>query len=413
MKKSIIFSILLLCVLSFNRTEAQIIDKIKNKATQKKGQKENEVVNKIFKEEEDAAKKNDKNKTTSESDTMKVKGNKEMADPGKTDKKEMELWSVRYDFLPGKKVFFYDDFENEEIGEIPSKWKFIGGGMETVQTSDNAKVMKWWDKETRPNFKSDFVLPDQFTLEFDIFLEGPPRTGYGYKINFYREGYAPIQNSIYIDYGSMQIMGVTGAEHVPDKQKKDFYNTWHHISVSYNKGSIKGYFDQYRLFNARLKLDEGERTDYIGFYNCCTSKTNGHIFLIDNVRLAEGAHLKYKEEILETGKLITNNIHFAFNSSQILPYSYGEIKRIADMMNENADLNFYVEGHTDSDGNDEYNLKLSKERADAVKKALTQMGVTESRLSTKGMGETKPLAENTTPEGKAMNRRVEFVKRAE
>ncbi|HLG38525.1 MAG TPA: OmpA family protein, partial [Chitinophagaceae bacterium] len=280
----------------------------------------------------------------------------------------------------------------------------------TVKTSDNTKVMKWWDRETRPNFKNDVVLPDQFTIEFDLYFEGPPRTGYGYKINFYRKGSAAIQNFIDIGYWAMRVAGLD--ERVPDKKKEDFYNTWHHISLSYNKGSVKGYFDQYRLFNARLKMDDNERTDYIAFYNCCTSKENGHIFLIDNVRFAEGAHAKYKEEILEGGKIVTNNIHFGYNSSQLLPHSYAEIKRIADVMKENPDMKFSIDGYTDSDGSDDYNLKLSKERADAVKRALVDMEISESRLSTTGMGEAAPVAENSTPEGKAMNRRVEFVKKA-
>jgi outer membrane protein OmpA-like peptidoglycan-associated protein len=69
-----------------------------------------------------------------------------------------------------------------------------------------------------------------------------------------------------------------------------------------------------------------------------------------------------------------------------------------------------VDGHTDNSGNAAHNLQLSQQRADAVKAQLIAMGVAATRLSTKGFGDTKPISDNATPEGKANNRRVEFVK---
>ena len=80
------------------------------------------------------------------------------------------------------------------------------------------------------------------------------------------------------------------------------------------------------------------------------------------------------------------------------------------MMKAHQDLNFKIEGHTDSDGNDQYNLNLSAKRADAVRTALQELGISEDRLKTEGKGETTPVSDNTTPEGKANNRRVEFIK---
>ena len=80
------------------------------------------------------------------------------------------------------------------------------------------------------------------------------------------------------------------------------------------------------------------------------------------------------------------------------------------MMQAHTDLSFRIEGHTDSDGDDAHNLQLSADRADAVKWALVAMGVAEDRFTTEGKGEAVPVADNTTPEGKANNRRVEFIK---
>jgi outer membrane protein OmpA-like peptidoglycan-associated protein len=83
---------------------------------------------------------------------------------------------------------------------------------------------------------------------------------------------------------------------------------------------------------------------------------------------------------------------------------------IVQVLKDNPEIKFEVGGHTDSDGADDYNLKLSQQRADAVKDQLIKMGIEAARLSAKGYGETKPISDNTTFEGKANNRRVEFVK---
>ena len=89
----------------------------------------------------------------------------------------------------------------------------------------------------------------------------------------------------------------------------------------------------------------------------------------------------------------------------------GEINAIAKILKENASLKVEIGGHTDTDGDDASNLKLSDARANAVKTQLVSMGIDATRLSTKGYGETMPIGDNKTFEGKAQNRRVEFVKK--
>ncbi|HUV00278.1 MAG TPA: OmpA family protein, partial [Bacteroidales bacterium] len=80
------------------------------------------------------------------------------------------------------------------------------------------------------------------------------------------------------------------------------------------------------------------------------------------------------------------------------------------LMKEHSDISFSVEGHTDSDGDDASNQSLSERRAQAVVAEFTKMGIAAARLSSKGWGESAPIDSNSTPEGKANNRRVEFVK---
>ena len=78
------------------------------------------------------------------------------------------------------------------------------------------------------------------------------------------------------------------------------------------------------------------------------------------------------------------------------------------MMTDHPELKFSVEGHTDSDGEEVFNKKLSESRANAVVDVMKKLGIDANRLTAKGHGESKPLSTNDTPEGKAQNRRVEF-----
>jgi outer membrane protein OmpA-like peptidoglycan-associated protein len=102
---------------------------------------------------------------------------------------------------------------------------------------------------------------------------------------------------------------------------------------------------------------------------------------------------------------------FETGSDKINPQSYGTLKEIAAVLKENSTLQVKIVGHTDSDGDNAANLTLSKKRAAAVKNTLVaDFGIVAERMLTDGLGETKPVEPNSTAEGKANNRRVEFIK---
>jgi outer membrane protein OmpA-like peptidoglycan-associated protein len=116
------------------------------------------------------------------------------------------------------------------------------------------------------------------------------------------------------------------------------------------------------------------------------------------------------EELNKTGKAILY-INFDSGKSTIKKESMPIVEQIIEMMNQAKDINLSVEGHTDSDGSNESNLKLSEARAKAVVEAITKGGIDAARLSSAGFGEEKPIADNSTDEGKAKNRRVELIKK--
>lgn len=103
-----------------------------------------------------------------------------------------------------------------------------------------------------------------------------------------------------------------------------------------------------------------------------------------------------------------HNVHFEFDRADLLPDSRQLLRKVAKSLNDQPLLRLEVAGHTDSKGSDSYNLKLSERRAAAVRAFLVQEGVAAANVTSQGYGETKPIAENTTDEGRAQNRRVEI-----
>ena len=116
------------------------------------------------------------------------------------------------------------------------------------------------------------------------------------------------------------------------------------------------------------------------------------------------------EELNKTGKVILY-INFDSGKSTIKSESMPVVDQIIEMMKQATDIQISVEGHTDSDGKNDANLKLSEARAKSVVDAIVKGGINNSRLTSAGYGEDKPIADNKTEEGKAKNRRVELIKK--
>ena len=189
-----------------------------------------------------------------------------------------------------------------------------------------------------------------------------------------------------------------------DAQYDAYMERWHHIAIAYKNQQLKVYIDQNRAIvvpNCHCK-PVSVRLGGIG--------QQEHPIKFTNVRIANGGNQNMLNALNTNGKIISYGITFDVNKADIKPESMGTLNEIAKMMKENPAIKLEIGGHCDSDGDDASNLKLSQSRAEAVRNQLISMGVDGSRLTAKGYGETKPIAPNTTFEGKAKNRRVEFTK---
>ena len=115
------------------------------------------------------------------------------------------------------------------------------------------------------------------------------------------------------------------------------------------------------------------------------------------------------EEIIKKVNRAAQNVFFETAKSKLLPKSLVSLNTVVTILNENPTYKVQIDGHTDDQGKDEYNLGLSDERAASVKAYLVSKGIDEARLSSTGYGETKPVADNKTAAGRAKNRRVEMT----
>ncbi len=316
-------------------------------------------------------------------------------------------WS-KFDFVPGDEVIFEDGPSvDEENGEFPSRWDLFEGSAEIGAMNGEPIIMFLnGGGAIIPYLKNpdQDYLPEIFTIEFDVWFPKGQTTNNRYFISFRDK-----KNQWNKGLDEYLTVTPTGLEF--ESTNKRYPGTenlgwsveptgkWRHISIAYTKGKFKAYMDDTRLIN--VPHLEGDPWGL-------TIEAQAENMYLRNIRIAKGG-VKYYDRVLSDGKIIVNGIRFDVNKATIKPESNGAINKIYKLMQKQPELNFSVEGHTDSDGDDALNQKLSEERAKAVMDRLISMGISANRLKHAGWGESKPIAENGTTESKANNRRVEFV----
>ncbi len=416
MKKLLKSIILLIFVSAIQTTEAQFIKKLKKRAERSA---ENAVIRKTEKKVYNETSKqmdtllgNKKKKQPTTKENNKTKSDNTSAKKS-IDNQEVEIWR-NYKFIPGEKVIFYDDLKSEEVGEFPSRWDLVKGGAEVAQFNGE-KVIIGTTKYNRiiPLFDKVGYLSDEFTIEFDIYVDNLTEKNYmswsDYSIFFDSKKIKSGSSSKSVEFriNRNKIGGhASSSSFKLENVSAGQVNQWHHIAISYYKGKFKMYYDDKRISNIP-KFGTEPDIFAIDFHSYGHRNIKIHQ-AIKNIRIAHGGGQMYKR-IMADGKYVTNGILFDSGKSIIKPQSMGIINKVATVMEENPDWKFQIIGHTDSDGLTEKNLILSKQRADAVKQALIKLRIDEKRITTSGKGEDEPLNTNKTPEEKANNRRVEFI----
>ncbi len=430
--KTIFISLLMMLFFGIFNSEAQFLKKlqkhaeehVEREAERRAQRKIDEGIDKVFDEGEKelsnkGEKKEKKKKKSSRSKSKKSSDESDESDGSdnsksrkKSEKKKKApkvVWN-RFDFVPGDTVIFEDaPSSDEENGEFPSRWDLYKGGAEIAEVDGKPVITfiteagNMYSKGIVPYLKDaeQDYLPDVFTIEFDAFFL-PKVYNNRYYITFYDRKNQKYFDDVQADISVNSIEFVDSEGKLKDKNRGNWdpEGGWRHISIAFTKGKFKIYLEDQRLIN--IPHFEGNPTGVT-----LTAGFEGNY--VKNFRIAKGG-VKYYKRVLSEGKIIVNGIKFDVNKATLKPESMGAINRIYKLMEKQPDLKFSVEGHTDSDGDEDINLDLSKRRANTVMDKLISMGIDSSRLKYTGWGESKPIDNNATPEGKANNRRVEFVK---
>jgi OOP family OmpA-OmpF porin len=410
----------------------KINSQLNNRANQKADQAINKGLDGVEKGAKDAVK-GDNSKDQSQKTEQNQENNKEQDaaisdDSGKADKSAKQDQPVfesysRYDFIPGEKVIFFEDFSQDAVGDFPAQWNTNGSG-EVVTT--NLYPGHWMKFVGRESVWTDALLklPENYTIEYDVVpIQGDEKSMAGYTMRLmqcanaraFDAGSAPGKGGFkftveyygtprygtwFIDH-ECSLSSIDGSKDSEDARQKE--NQKYHIAMWVQKSRIRLYQNQTKLFDLPKAFPTG-------CLNMDRLRFEYGALMISNIRIAVGAP-DMRNKLLTEGKLVSYGIYFDVNMDVVKPESYGTLKEIAAVLTENPDVKIKIVGHTDADGADAANLDLSKRRGASVKNELVKtFGIDASRIESDGMGETQPVAPNDNSANKALNRRVEFIK---
>ncbi len=311
---------------------------------------------------------------------------------------------ANYDFKPGERTIFAEDFADDNVGDFPRSLAFRGGTMEVVQWKGGRALRV----KTRGKFdvKLPETLPEQFTLTFDWYTPDFVNGMSVYPVD--AEGKAVGKHHLQVDpYGDA--VGIKankrgGISSMGDARSQ-ITSQMTPIRLMADGTYVKVYAGTKRVANIPNAELGRTRTLRFDFYD-----VRDQPVYIDDLRIAAGGRDLY-EALSAEGRVAVQDILFDTGKATIQPASAKTLQEIATLLTEHPDLQLLIEGHTDNTGGFETNRALSKERAAAVKTYLVENhGIDGARLKIIGLGATQPAASNDTEQGRAENRRVELVK---
>ncbi len=330
--------------------------------------------------------------------------------------------TTKFDFVPGDNILVSENFTRDNVGDFPANWNTNGSG-EIVLLGEGGDE-KWARLTPNALYIPDLPsnLPEEYTIEFDLDANGlDHKTSSVSRFFILLEDNNMFKNPA--NMASVSIpLGQFGAFPINVQNRIDgervIYNDVNadvraallsrpHISIAVNKKRLRMWINERKYVDVPRLIAENKLVSF-KFRVKGTVDGKEDIFL-SNLKIAEGG-LDLRGQLLAEGRVSTNGILFNVNSDQVKPASYGVIRQIALAMQNSEGIKVKIIGHTDSDGDEDKNLILSKKRAESVKAILVDdFNIASNRLTVDGKGESSPMGPNDSPESKAANRRVEFI----
>lgn len=323
--------------------------------------------------------------------------NASAGEPSKTDAAgQPVMTAVKIDYVPGEKTVFYDDFSDMAPDEPPPHWK-VRGGVVSLKIGNGAHVLAPGEGVTMSS--GSIAVPKDFTFEVVCNCKGEIEWKLeNAKNDDVLSGHFQVSGASVntaVEAPGQPQLGSGEIKLQPDQPVK--------FALWAQQGRVRAYLNGERIVDANQINFAG--VDHIILYPSRYRPTD-----IVSVRLAESTP-DFSTTLASSGKYVSHGIHFATDSDRLEPDSAPVLKMIAGGLIKNPNLKLAINGYTDSTGDAAHNLDLSKRRAAAVRQVLiSQFGIDQTRLTAEGFGPQSPIGSNDTPDGRADNRRVEFVK---
>ena len=313
---------------------------------------------------------------------------------------------ANYDFVPGNRVIFDIDFTEDKVGNFPERLEYTSGQMELVEL-DGVRMLKASD-HAELLVPLGEALPARYTIEIDFIskngtwgaislaggkdkaTEGSTRVDVGDQAIEVTNGYTKVVNSYY-----------------SEAQRKALQGTLVHARFQGDNKYLKVYANERRIANIPSTTVVRANILYLSLWG---ADGGDRPVYVSRIRVAETQATVY-DALAASGRWTTQGILFPTGSSELMPESTPTLKEIAATLKAHPELKVEIQGHTDNVGKPAENMTLSDARAASVKAALVdQYGASAAQLTTKGYGDTRPVADNKTAEGRQNNRRVDLVK---
>lgn len=306
------------------------------------------------------------------------------------------------DFVPGEKAIFIDDYSDMTKGSSMLHWKVRGGNVRLCP--DGACVLLKGSGALTPNIAA---MPKNFTIETEVrHLAAVPYAGFKWRFtNAAGENVWIVNWDFDVDPGKCEVTVLNGDEYLAKTKVDVPWDKPINLSIWFQDQRLRVYVNEQKAADANQLDLKPWKAAVLDF---SFDHAEQDLPSLGRVRVAESVP-DISQVLLSTGKYISHGIQFDVNSDRLKPESMNILSQVADALKKKPALKLRIEGHTDSTGEADKNLDLSKRRAASVKAALVKLGIDESRLMTEGFGQTRPLGSNDTVQGRAENRRVEFI----